>query len=346
MSTLNPNNPTLLDVAKRTDPNGQPAKVAEILNLTNAVLDDMTYMEGNLPTGHKSTCRTGLPAVNFRKLYGGVLPDKSRTSQVTDSCGMLEAYAEVDCALARLAGDPAAFRFSEDKAWIEAMSQKAATSIFYANEALVPEGFTGFTPRFDAATGAENSDNMFSAYNTNVATCTSIWLIGWGPETVFGIYPKGSHAGLEITDKGQVTIENASSGTSGSTDAAGGRMEAYRTHYRWDLGLVVKDWRYVSRLHSIEVGSVKADYATGPNLINAMVAMSERIPNLGNCNPVFYMNRKMLTFVRFQKLKAAAYQITEERVGGMPVTMFNGIPIRRTDAIVSTETGKAVAADF
>lgn len=341
MSTLAATNPTLLDVAKRQDPNGSIATIAEILNQTNPVLDDMTYVEGNLPTGHRSTARTGLPAVSFRKLYGGVLPDKSLTAQITDSCGMLEAYAEVDKALADLSGDPAGFRLSEDKAWIESMSQKAATSIFYANENLVPEGFTGLTPRFDAGTGAENSDNLFSAYNTNAATCTSIWLVGWSPETVFGIYPKGSSAGLQMTDKGQVTVENAGNDTNFT-----GRMEAYRTHYRWDLGLVVRDWRYVSRLHSIEVGSVKGDIASGPDLINAMIAMSERIPNLGGCRPVFYLNRKIMTFLRFQTLKKAAYNLTFETVEGRPVTMFNGIPIRRTDAIVSTETGKAIAADF
>ena len=341
MSTLAATNPTLLDVAKRLDPKGAIDTIAELLAQTNPVLDDMTYVEGNLPTGHRSTARTGLPAVSFRKLYGGVLPDKSTTAQITDSCGMLEAYAEVDKALADLAGDSMQFRMSEDKAWIEAMSQKAASSIFYANEALVPEGFTGLTPRFDAATGAENSDNMFSAFNTNAATCTSIWLVGWSPETVFGIYPKGSQAGLQVQDKGQVTIENAGNDTNFT-----GRMEAYRTHYRWDLGLVVRDWRYVSRLHSIEVGSVKGDLASGPDLINAMIAMSERLPNLGNCRPVFYMNRKMMTFLRLQKLKKVAYNLTDETVAGKMVTMFNGIPIRRTDAILSTETGKAVAADF
>ena len=341
MATLSASYPTLLDVAKRTDPDGSIAMVAEILAQTNPIMEDMPFMEGNLPTGHRSTARTGLPAVAFRKLYGGVLPDKSTTSQITDSCGMLEAYAEVDKALADLAGDPAAFRLSEDKAWIESMSQKAASSVFYANEALVPEGFTGLTPRFDAGTGAENSDNLFSAFSTNAATCTSIWLVGWGAETVFGIYPKGSQAGLQVHDKGQVTVENA-----GNDSSFTGRMEAYRTHYRWDLGLVVRDWRYVSRLHSIEVGSVKGDISSGPNLINAMIAMSERIPNLGGCKPVFYMNRKMMTFLRLQKLKAIAYNLTDETVAGKHVTMFNGIPIQRTDAILSTETGKAITADF
>jgi hypothetical protein len=341
MSTLAVTNPTLLDVAKRLDPQGKIDTIAEILNETNPVLDDMTFVEGNLPTGHKSTSRTGMPTVSFRKLYGGVTPGKSTTSQVTDNCGMLEAYAEVDKALADLNGNTAAFRLSEDKAWIESMSQKAASSLFYANEALVPEGFTGLTPRFDAGTGAENSDNLFSAYNTNSAVCTSIWLVGWSPETVFGIYPKGSVAGLQMEDKGQVTIENAGNDTN-----FGGRMEAYRTHYRWDLGLVVRDWRYVSRIHSILPSILKGDLASGPDLINGMVMMCERLPNLGNCRPAFYCNRTIMTFMRLQTLKKAAYNLTFETVGGKPVTMFNGIPIRRTDALLNTETGKAIAADI
>lgn len=338
MSTLSTANPTLLDVTKRLDPQGKIDMIAEILAETNPILEDMTFIEGNLPTGHKSTARTGLPAITFRKLYGGVLPQKSTTAQITDSTGMLEAYAEIDKALADLNGNTAAFRLSEDKAFIEGMTQKAASSVIYANESLVPEGFTGLTPRYDSATGAENSDNMLSAYNTNASTCTSIWLIGWSPETAFGIYPKGSIAGLQMEDKGQVTIENI--------DGAGGRMEAYRTHYRWDLGMVVRDWRYVARIHSIEVGSVKADISSGPNLVNGLIQLTERLPSLSNCRPVIYMNRKMLTALRLQVKKESAYNLTVETVAGKHVTMFDGIPVRRTDAILNTETGKATAADM
>jgi hypothetical protein len=182
---------------------------------------------------------------------------------------------------------------------------------------------------------------MLSAYNTNAATCTSIWLIGWSPETVFGIYPKGSMAGLQMEDKGQVTVENAGNDTNFT-----GRMEAYRTHYRWDLGLVVRDWRYVVRLHSIEVGSVKGDYASGPDLINAMIQMYERLPNLGNVRPVFYMNRKILTMVRLQIQKKLAGNLTFDTVAGRIFTMFDGIPVERTDALLSTETGKAIASEI
>ncbi|MCA9339821.1 MAG: hypothetical protein KDA17_02820, partial [Candidatus Saccharibacteria bacterium] len=118
--------PTLLDLVKRSEPDGKIATIVEILNETNEILDDMVWVEGNLPTGHRTTIRTGIPAPTWRKLYQGVQPTKSTTVQVTDNCGMLEAYAEVDKALADLNGNTNEFRLSEDQAHIEGMSQELA----------------------------------------------------------------------------------------------------------------------------------------------------------------------------------------------------------------------------
>jgi len=100
MSTLSVQNPTLLDVTKRLNPEGKIDMIGEILNETNEILEDMTWVEGNLVTGNRSTIRTGLPEPTWRKMYQGVQPTKSTTAQITDDCGMLEAYAEVDKALA------------------------------------------------------------------------------------------------------------------------------------------------------------------------------------------------------------------------------------------------------
>ena len=97
---------TLSDWARRQDPDGKIAKIVEILNLTNEVLDDFMFVEGNLPTGHKTTVRSGLPSVTWRLLNYGVQPSKSRSVQVTDTVGMLEAYSEVDKALADLNQKP------------------------------------------------------------------------------------------------------------------------------------------------------------------------------------------------------------------------------------------------
>lgn len=326
MPALAANNPTLLDVAKRLDPDGKIAAIVEILNATNPVLDDLTFVEGNLPTGHRTTIRTGLPTPTWRKLYGGVQPTKSTTVQVTDSCGMLEAYAEVDKALADLNGNTAAFRLSEDAAHIEAMGQEMASTLFYGNEGTEPEAFTGLAPRYNSKS-AQNADNIIDAGGTG-SDNTSIWLCVWGPQTGFGIYPKGSTAGLQMTDKGQVTVENV--------DGNGGRMEAYRTHYRWDAGLTIRDWRYFVRIANIDVSDLDT-VANTKKIIEWMIQASERIPELGKGRAVFYMNRRLREKLRLGILEKISSNLSWETISGERVMTFDDIPVRRCDALINTE---------
>jgi hypothetical protein len=331
MATLSAIHPTLLDVTKRLDPNGKIDTIAELLSQTNEVLEDMVFVEGNLPTGHRTTVRTGLPAPTWRKLYGGVQPTKSTTAQVTDSCGMLEAYAEIDKALADLNGNSASFRLSEDMAHIEGMNQEFAQTLFYGNEGTEPEAFTGLAPRFNDQAAANGANILTSAATPDNADNTSIWLVVWGANTVHGIYPKGSKAGLAMEDKGQVTVE--------SIDGAGGRMEAYRTHYRWDCGLVVRDWRYIVRIN-FDLEDVIASAASGPDLGQLMGKAMRRIPSLSMGRPVFYGNRDTLDALDLQfNAKSSLAFNTVEDANGKLVTKFRGIPIRRCDAILSTEAG-------
>lgn len=329
MATLTANNPTLLDLAKRMDPDGKIPTIVEILNETNEILLDMTWVEGNLPTGHRTVVRTGIPAPTWRKLYGGVQPTKSTTAPVTDTCGMLEAYAEVDKALADLNGNTAEFRLSEDRAHIEGMNQAMADTLFYGDEDVHPERFTGLAARYSSLL-AENADNIIPAGGSG-SDNASIWLVVWGPNTVHGIIPKGSKAGLQMTDKGQVTIENV--------DGNGGRMEAYRTHYRWDAGLTLRDWRYVVRICNIDKSDLTTNKATsGAWLPDLMFEAIERIPNLNMGRPVFYMSRDIRTKLR-QQLASGVQQstLTVENVGGVRTTMFQEIPIRRCDALSADE---------
>jgi len=333
MSALAASHPTLLDLAKRLDPDGKIDVIAEILTQENPILEDMNFVEGNLPTGHRTTIRTGLPTPTWRKLYGGVQPTKSNTAQVTDSCGMLEAYAEVDKALADLNGNTAAFRLSEDRAHIEGMAQELASTIIYGNEGDQPEAFTGLAPRYNSLSAA-NADNIVSAGGTG-SDNTSIWLVVWGDQTLYGIYPKGSRAGLDMQDKGQVTIENV--------DGAGGRMEAYRTHYRHDCGLTVRDWRFAARVCNIDVSALTSDgtaadrAAAQKALINFMVQASERIPSLSKGRAVWYVNRTIREQLRLGILEKIAGNLAWETVSGKRVMTFDDIPVKRLDAINNTE---------
>jgi len=72
MATIAATALTYADWAKRLDDNYKIATIIEILSQTNEILDDMMVVEGNLPTGHKTTVRTGLPQATWRLLNAGV----------------------------------------------------------------------------------------------------------------------------------------------------------------------------------------------------------------------------------------------------------------------------------
>lgn len=339
MATLATTHPTLLDVAKRTDPDGNIAKIVEMLHQTNEMLDDAVWVESNQPTSHVTTVRTGLPAPTWRKLYGGVQPAKSTTVQVTDTMGMLEAYAEVDKKLADLNGNTAAFRLSEDSAHIEGMNQEFASTLWYGNEGTEPEAFTGFAPRFNDQSAANGENILTHAATPDNSDNASIWLVVWGPNTVHCVYPKGTKAGLQVSDKGQVTVENATDYSGGSV--GGGRYEAYRTHYSWDCGLSVRDWRYIVRINFDleDVGKLVSGY-TGPDLPALMGKAMRRIPSLAMGRPAFYGNRDVLDALdlQFNSQPSLAYTTFEDAQGKL-VNAFRKIPVRRCDALLSNESG-------
>ena len=327
MGTLSTTNPTLADVASRMTADGKiDPQIVEMLNETNEVLDDMTVIEANGFTEHKTTVRSGLPAGTWRKLNYGVQPEKSRTVPVKDSMGMLETYAEVDKALADLNGNSAAWRLSEDRAFIEGMNQTMATTLFYGDSSADPEKFMGLAPRYNSLS-AENAMNIIDAGGTG-SDNASIWLIVWGPNTCHSIFPKGSAAGLQSRDLGEHTL----------TDAAGGRYQGYRTHYKWDIGAVLRDWRYVVRIANIDVSDLTKNAAAGADLIDLMTQALELVPNVGMGRPAFYMPRKLRSFLRRQITnKVAASTLTMEEIAGKKVVAFDGVPCRRTDALLLTE---------
>lgn len=339
MTTLSTSNLTLADWAKRTDPDGRVPIIAELLSQSNEILEDCVFKEGNLPTGERVVVRTGLPAVYWRALNQGIPSSKSTTAQVDEACGILEARSEVDKDLAMLNGNTAQFRLSEDTAFLEAMNQTQATTLFYGNPATDPKTFLGLAPRYsDIGVGApNNSQNILDAGGSDATANTSIYLVVWGDQTVYCPFPKGSKAGLIHEDLGEQTVYNAD----------GTRLQAYATRYQWKNGLVVKDWRYVVRICNIDVndligqtGTQAANVAT--NIIKLMARSLYRIPNMAMGKPAFYMNRTVHSGLSIAALDKSQYVLKiNEGLSqfGTPYSWlsFLGVPLRRVDAIVNTE---------
>jgi major capsid protein gp7 len=329
MSTLSGNALTLADWAKRLDPDGKVPQIIELLSQTNGLLDDMLFVEGNLPTGHRTTIRTGLPTAAWRLLNGGVQPSKSTTAQIDEACGMLEAWSEVDVDLAMLNGNTGEFRLSEAQAFIEAMNQEMAQTVFYGNSGTAPEEFTGLAARYSSLS-ATNASNIVSGGGAG-SDNASIYLIAWGANTVHGIFPKGSKAGLSHQDLGEQTIEV-------TAGVVGTRMRAFQDRWQWKTGIALKDWRYVVRIPNIDISNL-VGHSSACDLNDKMSKAIHRLPNLNMGKPVFYMNRSC-----FQELD---YQRREDVISGGGLTMqnvegeikysFRGIPIKICDALLETE---------
>lgn len=328
MATLGGNVLTLADHAKRLDPDGKIPQIVEMLTLNNDVLQDMSFIEGNLITGNRSTVRTGLPTVAWRLLNQGIQPSKSTTDQSDDQAALLEAWSEVDVKLANLGGNPAAFRLSEASAFIEAMGQAAATALWYGNSAVNPEQFTGFAPRFASLSGA-NAKNIIDAGGTG-SDNTSIWFITWGANAATGIFPKGSKAGLQHMDHGEETAET-------TAGIAGNRMRVYRDQFTWDLGLTVKDWRSVVRICNIDISNLVAN-SSAANLLDVLTRATWRPPGAGG-RQVIYMNRTVGQFLDIQTKAAVSTggQLGYDTVEGRRMMTFRGIPVGIADSILETE---------
>jgi hypothetical protein len=327
MAALGTSNLNLLDWAKRLDPEGKTAVIVELLNQSNEVLMDMTWREGNLPTGHRTTVRTGLPTVAWRLLNQGITPSKSTTAQIDEQCGMLEAWSEVDKDLALLNGNLPSFRLSEARAFIEAMNQEMTRVLFYGNGGVNPEQFTGLSVRYGSST-AGNGANVIKCGGAG-ADNASIWLVCWGDETISGIFPKGSKAGLIHDDFGEVTAE-VTAGLPGS------RMRVFQERFQWKAGIALKDWRYVVRLANIDISDT--DAANIKTIITNMETALETVPNrLGK--PVFYMNRTMRRLLRREARESVGSGggLTYENFDGKRILVFGDTPVRLVDQLINSE---------
>ncbi len=326
MATVGTNFATLIDIAmSKTD-----QMLVEILNQKNPLLQVMPWIECNDGAGHKTKIRVGLPTPTWRALYQGVQPTKGVVAAVRDSAGNLEDFGEVDELEYELAGDDRdTWRMQEDAAHIEGMSQMMASTFFYGNVTITPERFHGLAPRYNTLVAAtsQTAENVITAAGAG-ADNTSIWLLGFGPSSLHGIYPKGTTAGLKPQDLGRQVRQE--------TD--GSRYTVLMTKYAWQAGLTLRDWRAAGRIANIDVSDVRTVVNNQKALITFMIQLSERVEEpMGSGRQYWFANKTITSALRQGILERVSNNLTYENVEGKRIMMFDGIPILRADALVNTE---------
>nr|WP_269805866.1 phage capsid protein [Pseudomonas monteilii] len=320
--------PTLIDKFSREDSTKKIMKIVELMAKQNDILMDAEYMECNDGSKHKTTMRSGIPEPTWRMFNQGVQPSKSTTVPVLDTTGMMEDYGLVDKALADLSGNADAFRASENLGKLQGFNNKAARYMFYGNSQTEPQAFLGLSPRYNSL-AAESGRNIVDAGGTG-STNTSIWFVTWGELTTHLLYPKGSVAGFQHRNLGEDTVK----------DDVGGEFQAYRDHFKWDIGMSVRDWRANARVANIDVSLLTADAASGAKLIENMIRAYYLLDNpmQGEGKTVIYANRTIQTFLHLQAMNSKNVNLTLGEYAGRKIPELLGIPIKRCDELLNTES--------
>ena len=318
--------PTLVDLASRLDPQGHIIPIAEVLAKRDPIIKLLKFKECNKSDGYLHAIRTGLPEATWRKLYQGVQPSKSTTTQVTDTCGNLEAYAEVDKDLADVNGNTAAWRMSEQKPFFAAMANQMAEAIFYGDADVHPERFTGLAARYNTLSAKTPvSHNVISAKDelgleATTGNVTSIFIVSL--DQFFGIYPKASKVGLQHTDKGQQTHKNAD----------GSMYEVYQDHYKWQVGCALEDWRGCVRVCNIPVKDGMIDL-TADQLIKLLIKAKNRIPQDLRTNVHIFCAEEVLTALELAAYDKSSSVVKIVEAAGQFRTHFFDMPLEVSDSI-------------
>ncbi|MFW6341419.1 MAG: major capsid protein [Halothiobacillaceae bacterium] len=327
---------TFMDVMRTTGPDGKILATANVLNEENYALDDIVLLESNQETSHVDGIDTALGSPERTAFNEGKVPSRTATEQITEGQSHLTDWSRVDKRNADLNGNTAAFRAGEDRRLIEGMRQDQMQEMIYGNVDDDPKGFNGFATRLSTASDDtdEPGSNIVDGGGSGVDN-TSVYIVGWGRNGVFAHYPKGKMGGLQVIDHGLMPV----------TDADGGYYTAYLREYAWDMGLFVKNWKYLGRLANIDVSDLKADATSGANLINSLINLEGRMPMSGGVNYAMYCNRTIFTFLRLQIVNKTNVNLSLETVAGKRVMVWGErIPIRRVDQITNTES--AVTGSF
>ena len=320
---------TLQDWAARFGAQGQLAeqKIIELQSKTNRILDVMPFKQCNQKTMETALIRAELPDVAWRIINKGTKPGKSKSKTESFTCGGMEAFAQIDEKLMQINGNDNAWRLSENVAYQEAMNQEMASTFFYGDEKVTPAKFTGLSAYYYSKTTQDRiwADQIVDAGGTGNAL-TSLWLVGYSQDTVYGIFPEGTNAGFRYLDNGRRSL----------FDKDGGKYYGYESQYNWDMGLCVRDPRYVVRVANIDTSKLAG--AEADAFVENLIRAYNQIENPDKCTMAFFGNRAVQTYLDILASKKTNVRLSIDEFGGKKITHFWGVPVLRCDAILNTES--------
>lgn len=321
---------TLADVAKKGD------KVAEVLTLKNPMLKDIPYTQMNEGTIHKESIRSFLPRPVYRKANQAIAAQKSGIEERTFSAAHFESRSQMDAKVAERGGKERVGinRWNQAQGHIQGMANEHANLAIYGSPAGEGNKDVGFMDIYYTVNSAvETSKQVVNALGAG-SDNASILMVNWGPQSIFGVYPAGTQAGLKRTDysAGGKLVQLQGLDAAGNT----GTFYGYDEIFELDHGLVVKDFRQAARICNIDVSNAVAN-TSAADLQDLMITASYKLDD--PTGAIIYMNRVLHAVLHKQVRSGVSTGggITFMNYGGEQVLSFNGMPIRIADSLLNTE---------
>lgn len=338
--------PSLADLARLTGPDGKVAGyVAELLMQSNEFIPYLYWQECNGTTTETVQQRVGLPAVYYRGMNQGIASSHSEYAAATEGTAMAQGISTIDRKILLLNAARKNFRFLEQLGFVESLSEQFAKTFFYGDTTQNPNQYMGLAPRYSTLNpaNAANAQNVLSGGGSANANA-SMWLLNTGPRSMYGIFPKGTSAGIKHLDRGLQNITV----TTGPGQAI---MLAEQDVYEWDAGLALADWRWNVRMANIDANNLKSQNGAA-NLLELMADALYCVPSIGipasaTGNPMTEIAMKGSTFyVCPRRVRAALHkqavaransELSFDTIAGKKVLTFAGIPVINCDQLTLNE---------
>jgi hypothetical protein len=310
---------TALEVARRLS-NPDAFTIIETMSMTNTMLQELPAVQANDGTVHTSLKRLSYPGGEHRIYDRGVGAKASQTEVQKDIITILEAFSDVDEALARHSGNPAGLYQSEASAFLAGMGLDQADDLVYGNHAAKPEEINGLAVRLPAI-GSHCLD-----FGGTGPALTSVYLVAAGPKACHLIYPKGSSsAGVSREDLGVSRVQDKNN--------AEKTYMAHTDHFTAEYGIAVEHPDAVFRIANVPVDLTPAQRK---DLIELVLRYQKRLTK-GIVNTVLFANADLVYQIERAGREAQYVVFPETDPWGKAVASINGLRIREQDAILSAE---------
>jgi len=325
---------SLLDVSKSKDK--VIGKVAEVLVQHNAALKDIPYTEMNEGTIHKEDIRSALPEVYYRKANQAIPAGKTTTEERSFTATHYESKSQMDIAVASRGGvDRIGYnRWNQAQGHLQSHALEHAALMLYGSPVESNMKTAGFFDIYSTLNPAEEVSKQIIDAGGTGSDNTSILKVHWGSNSVFGVYPKGTKAGLSRIDHSPQNklVQIYGKDKFGNPGTFWGLEEQFMT----DHGLVVKDYRQAVRIANIDTSELVLGNV---DILDLMISADYKIDSKQNGQGVWYVNRT---------IEAALHKAALNKVGaggglrfdnyqGEQVLMFLDCPVRRMDALLDSE---------